>query len=570
VTNANKYNMEVHFVQGYGKIADDDFWSNPPEQTWISTARNDTDGQITDIFDRTSGASNLPNTCYEESMTSDRWGRVVSQRMGLISESTSGRYDYEIFSWEDDAGERCRWDNGDANRAYNWGLGYPTNDAPSVWTQKEDANSFNNTSFRWKHTWRYWAGNQSNPLDFGSLTTGTKFHVNTNASAPTGADASLGYKSEWTTGFRPGNDVTYKFVVPAGTTKRVTISTDNTTTNTGMVDSYLYLLNSSKSIISFNDDGGGRGGTSKLTKDLCPGTYYIGVDGFGTTHLGAFKLEVTSSDLSVTPGTIAISTSNDLFIKLCPNELIPAISSTSTGTSTLGTITYKWMRFTYNNGAWSNPTEYTAAGTGPAASSLGTMGTDEVVGYYRIDSDCGTSAKTASAYFSKHVVAIAAGSIGSDKTVPFPHEVSNGSATSITNASSSPNQLISWEKNVNSNGWVDADNSTNTQTYALPDLVNKSTQFRRKVTNSCSGFEYSAPITVSVIKPNGVIVGKVSSKTGGGVNNVTISILRETSLPGGEPIKLIPQLPPQTEPILLEVSTMALLPNQVVQLPILP
>ncbi len=48
--------------------------------------------------------------------------------------------------------------------------------------------------------------------------------------------------------------------------------------------------------------------TNKLTKDLCPGTYYVVVDGWFSGYEGAFKLEVTSTALTVATGAIVLST----------------------------------------------------------------------------------------------------------------------------------------------------------------------------------------------------------------------------------------------------------------------
>jgi hypothetical protein len=528
VTNGGSYIIEVNHWQGYGKINTDPTSVAEQTHTGVAVVNNTSDAAV--------NLGGGGGSCAMDYTDDNRWF-TINQRMGLITGSLLGYFDVSFRSWEDDGGSPCAYDNGDDSPKDLWGSRYATGSGKnqSEWFDHPQVNLSNNSSEKFRSTWRFTNGTKGSPLDFGNLTTGTKSHINTNVAAPAPADASLGYSDEWTTDFRPGNDVTYKFVVPAGTTKRVTISTDNATTNAGIADTYLYLLNSSNTILAFNDDDG-VGTTSLISnRDLCPGTYYIVVDGFDATKLGAFQLEVTSTDISVTAGTIAISTNNSSSLNLCPNETIPAISSTSLGTSTLpGAVTYKWFRSTYNNGAWSSQTEYTQAGTGATASNLGTMGADEIVGYYRIAYDCGTLAGTAFVYFSRHNVTLNAGTIGSNKTVPFPHEVLNGSVTSIANASSSPNQLISWEKNVDANGWEPSDNSTNSQTYTLPAAISEYTQFRRKITNGCRGVTYSAPISVSVIKPNGIIVGKVSSKTGGGVNNVLISILRQTSLPGGE------------------------------------
>lgn len=531
VTNGALYNIEVNHHEAYGRIDTDPTTQGEQTHTGVAVLNNAATAAV-----NLGGAG---GTCATDGTDSNRWF-TINQRMGTFTGSTNGLFNYSFRSWEDDGGSSCAYDSDDDGGRDAWGRRYATGSGlnQSEWFPQPDVNMGNNSIERYRTTWRYTNGTKSSPLDFGNLTTGTKSHINTNVSAPSPAAASLGYSDEWTVadGFQDGNDVTYKFVVPAGTTKRVTVSIDNVISNAGIVAGKVFLANSNKVKIAEGSNGGTfYQFTTKLTKDLCPGTYYVVVDGWFAGYRGAFQLEVISSALVIDTGEIELASGGTSKF-LCPSETIPAISNAESATSTVGTPTYKWYKQFRVNSVVQGWVHYTAAGSGASATNLGTMENAEVCWIARVASDCGTTVWSNQVIFTRHNVTLNAGTISSDKTVPFPHEIPNGNLTSTTNgdASSSPNQLISWEKNVDANGWVASDNSTNTQTYTLPAAISENTQFRRKITNGCSGVAYSAPITVSVIKPDGVILGKVSSKTGSGVNNVLISISRQTSLPGGE------------------------------------
>jgi len=59
-------------------------------------------------------------------------------------------------------------------------------------------------------------------------------------------------------------------------------------------DTYLYLYTSSGSIIDYNDDGG-IGTLSRMTDTLSPGSYYILLEGFGTsTGTGNVQIDITA------------------------------------------------------------------------------------------------------------------------------------------------------------------------------------------------------------------------------------------------------------------------------------
>lgn len=532
-------NIQVKFVQGWGTINNDGCCGGNPEQTWISRARNDTNGSSEQLFSKSSGNANTPNFCYQEDMTSNTWGYTASGEMGTFT-SSSHYYDYEVFSWENDSGERCRWDSGDESRAYLWGRRTPKNDPSSEWTQIEESNSSNNTKHRHKHTWRYTKGDKTNPLDFGTISSGTKYHLNHNKSAPTGGGTYLGYRNDWSGGsFRSINDVTYKFTITAP--KKVTISTDYYTTDSGMDDSFISLVNSSGTVLQYDDQGGtSYANTSKIVKDLCPGTYTVVVEGWSSSHVGDFYLSVGVSDISVTAGSIANGVNGTSRLSLCPNQTIPLIANTASATPGVGSITYRWFKNTYNNGTWGSWTHYTAAGNGSTPTTLGTQGTNQIIAYYRIANDCGTSAGTSILYYDKYNPSVSGGSITGGKMIPFPHEeYTNGELSSVSDASASPDESIIWEKSTdNGSSWSTAQYG-GTQSYALPELP-ETTLFRRRVSNSCdgvggyNGVRYSNEEEIKVVNPNGVITGHVKDRNGAnGIQGITITAKRTTSVPGG-------------------------------------
>ncbi|AWV96955.1 3-coathanger stack domain-containing protein [Arcticibacterium luteifluviistationis] len=545
VINGSSYNIDVHFTQGYGKI-DDEFWPHEgaPDQTFISTARNDTDYNTTVLFSTTRGVANNPKTCYTQNLTSDVWGSVVSQSMGVIYGNTTGRFDYHVLAWEDNVGDRCIVDNDDDqlhSYAHNlYFLGSPS----SQWTPWEADISFGGTltpaKIRAKYTWRFGAGDKGNALDFGTLTSGTKTHLNHNRSSPVGGDTYVGYRNQWSgTGFTSGNDVTYKFTI--NTSKKVTLSTNYPSivnAADGIKYTSLTLLNSSESVIATNSYIGGN--MSQIIKDLCPGTYYVVVEGINSANLykGKFQLGVTVDPLTVTPGSLAYPSVSTI----CPGQSIPTIPNSVAATSTLGSISYKWYRTIYENGSPVIPWQHiAAAGTGASSADLGTLAAGQTAYIYRIASDCGSQAGTSQVVIGTHNRTLTAGSISGATLLPYPQEVTGNILNSTANASASPSQSITWEKSTNGGiSWSNADNTNNGQSYTIPSNLSATTKFRRKIANTCDGVggyngkAYSNEQEVKVINPNGVLQGKVRSPSQSGVNNVTISLTRTTAVPGGQ------------------------------------
>ncbi|RYU94555.1 3-coathanger stack domain-containing protein [Emticicia agri] len=530
------YTIEIHYLQGYGYIDTDP--TTAGEQTHTAkVALNNGFGEAPILFDLSSGASNQPKTCYVDHTDANRWGPVVDYNIGTLYGSTNGRFDYTFFSWEDDAGSECNWDSDDDNRGYGWGYRFATNYTQASWYSYPDiAGGTNNTLERIKSTWRFTNGEKTSALDFGTLSNTTYAHINTNRGVPAGAATALGYKNQWTDAtalsFKPGNDVTYKFRITSA--KRIIFSTVYSESN---FDTYIHLvrLNEDGSFNSYVDGDDDDGGNQKsyLQSDLCPGLYGVIVEGYSAAALGDFKLTLQVSGISVTAGTIAISTNNGQSLSLCPNATIPAINSTANSTSTLGNIIYYWKRRTFNNGNWSAWADYTAAGNGVSASNLGSIENNEIIEFQREAQDCGSGAGSNVVTFNRYTPTISAGTIGGSTMIPSPRELPLGTMTSVADASGIPSITISWEKDEGS-GWGPATPAGTNQAYSLPELT-VTTKFRRKATNACPTVVavYSNEQTITVINPNGVLQGRVTSKTGAGVNNVTISAKRTTAVTGG-------------------------------------
>ncbi|AWV96767.1 3-coathanger stack domain-containing protein [Arcticibacterium luteifluviistationis] len=528
VTNGT-YNMEVHFVKGWGQVDEENGDSEP---TFISKVQEDTGYDQNSLLSIADGASNSGSTCYYYSANSNFYGPTVDYNLGTFTNS-SGRYDWNLMSYEDDGGSRCVKDNGDddVSSIWNWKYAYSGVEA-STWLEFEE-NIENGSYGTLKHAWRYTHGSAaSDPLEFGTITSGTKSHTNTNRSAPSGASSSLGYNNHWGSNygfsFKSGNDVTYKFSISSS--KKVTISTDYSTTD---FDTYLHLVrwnsNGTFNYLTGDDDGGSVSQTSKIIQDLCPGDYGIIVDGYDGSSKGDFHLTVGVSTLTVSPGTIARSGAQ----YICPNATLSTATNSVYASSTLGRVTYTWEKNTYNGSAWSGWS--TTSGTGSSNSSLGNLGTNEAVAIRRKATDCGSSAYTDIVYYYKTTVTATAGSITGSKMIPNPQEISNGSISNYSSASASPSAIISWEKN-DGGGWQTIPGATS-QSYTLPSAISQTTEYRRKVKSSCTSPEVSSttsPVEVKVINTNGIISGVVKDRNNAfGIGGITITATRTTSVEGG-------------------------------------
>lgn len=545
VTNGNTYNMQMNFVQGSWDGANLHDGVSQAEASFISRAVNGVAGQPISQFSAAFGAANTPKYSYGFDTWETVWGPTVAGKMGSVIGGTGTMY-YEVFAWEDDGGDRYVYDSGDDYAGWEFRAVQLTNSLPGVWNSEGVRGINQSGTTTWignyivQHVWRYTNGTKASPLNFGTLSTGTLTHTNANRAAPANADAALGYTNEWTSStnslFKLGQDVSYKFNI-TGTTKRVIFSTAFTETN---FDTYLHVvkLNSDGSFNSYIGGDDDSGGSSKSYKqlDLCSGSYAVIVEGFYSTTEGNFKLSLQTSDLLINPGSVVHTGTNESVIGFCPAATLTGFSNSVSASTqaTNNTITYAWERRNYTNAdGYSAYTVYTDAGTGASATNLGSMGTFDAVGFRRVAQDfCGVRAETPAVGFVKLSPTANGGTIGingsaTSLVIPTPHEQASGTLTSIANGSGTPGFTISWEKN-DGGGWVDAGGGTG-QTFTIPTLT-VPTQYRRKTTSTCtSTTATSNVVSMNVVFPNGQLTGRVVSKTGAGVNNVTITAVRTSN-----------------------------------------
>lgn len=227
-----------------------------------------------------------------------------------------------LQGWENDSGSNCTYDSGDDflsnGTASNLGNQYVTSNR--LTTEFYSNYGANNSSWVYsnsayhnmviKTVWRYTHGdNYLDPLEFGYINLGTtESNVNSNRGFVSGSNVSIpvGYTNGHSE--QGSFDVYYEFIITE--TAEVVISTDHPETN---YDSYLYLYNHNYSIQIDTDDDGGSGNKAEIVRTLCPGTYRVVVEGYGTS-VGHFKLSISTSSpepFAITGATVTNPTCPD-------------------------------------------------------------------------------------------------------------------------------------------------------------------------------------------------------------------------------------------------------------------
>lgn len=210
----------------------------------------------------------------------------------------------------------------------------------SNWSSQTNNWIFNNYTYdmRMQSTWRYARGEtMSDPMDFGTLISGSssKSHINWNRPIPDDASGSfVGYQNN---GFRPSPDVFYRFELTEAA--EITVHTNDEMTD---FDTYLTLLDASGNIIDQNDDIGGGNTKSEINTTLCAGVYFVVVDGYNLNDVGRFGLRLLKSSSgmftvqsSVDP--VSCPGGNDASIVLNPMNGIPPYTYTWSDGSTAST-----------------------------------------------------------------------------------------------------------------------------------------------------------------------------------------------------------------------------------------
>lgn len=546
VTNGT-YNIQALFVQGYGRISSE----TTPSPTFQGKIAADTDNTSTLILNTAFNAVNSGISCYYQNLTSntDYWGPVENISMGVISGSSTPKFDYSVLSYEKDAGGTwCTYQdlNGeeyyrDDNGAWIWGIRDASNYEPSNPHQEEISITVNGSKFRMKYAHRFTNGTSGfAPLEFGTLNNySTYVHVNSNRSAPADFSSAIGYSNNWSSSthssFKNSADVTYAFTID--NSRRVILSTDHTETD---FDTYLHLVEIDNNgyfirYVGGNDDRVSGNTKSYLDIDICPGRYAVVVEsyyGSSASSEGDFKLSVYSAYKSVTDGSIRIE-GNSTSRSICPGTDFLNISSQFDATTTANgaAVTYTWERYNFEAPyEWITiPGETGASFTG-SATNIGAYASVQI---RRRAYDCGSQNVSNTVTFNAYAVSASAGTIGTAHTIPYPIELAD-TLKSVSNANASPGLKYVWMKKT-TGSFSDIPNSDN-KDYILPELT-ETTTFKRRAESTCDANvnAVSNEVIINVLNPpHGKIEGTViSSKGGAPVPGVIITATRVTSVANG-------------------------------------
>ena len=144
-------------------------------------------------------------------------------------------------------------------------------------------------NIRVKTLWNYANGNtMDEALDFGSLPPNTtRSHVNLTRVSPDASDGAedLAYTNDYRFASR---DVVYKFDLREALDVNISLNHPETD-----FDTYLWLLDEQRTQIASNDDAAGTTKSIINYNNLCPGTYYVIVEGY-TANEGEFKISVST------------------------------------------------------------------------------------------------------------------------------------------------------------------------------------------------------------------------------------------------------------------------------------
>lgn len=263
--------------------------------------------------------------------------------------NVSNSFTINHSSWEEDGTPDCSPSGDACQSAGTWAITFKSaTKTPNRWwayNGTADVASFvtgMSGDFSAKTVWRHTFGSAcGSALNFGTLTSGVTYsHVNSNRLAPAGSSAIMGYSNTLGNG---SSDVYYQFTL--ANTSNVVISTDNSGTN---YDTYLRLYNSTAcgTQIAFDDDGG-TGTTSIINTNLCPGTYVILVEGFGTS-VGDFNLSVRANTITLNGGTIAGITNG---VNICSGIDPGAFTSSVDASNGVTAFNYQWEQSTTGAGS---------------------------------------------------------------------------------------------------------------------------------------------------------------------------------------------------------------------------
>ncbi len=525
-------NYQSRIKRCYWHNNDDDGQEEP---VFLFKAKNDINGAfnwlMTLQWNVPSGQDYSHNwTNHSPSWSSD------NLNIGIITElnSSSKKFDFEYQSWEHDCSDLLVA-NSCVNSDDSWGgvgnIISPKSYNSSEWKTHTMNNGENNSKVQYQTTWRYTKGNwDGDALSFGSITSGTKNHDNSNRSAPSGANGNMGYTNRTQyngliPSHQPSPDVAYKFSLSSS--KKVTISTDHTQTN---FDTYIHLVRPTSNSFAHieSDDQGGSNNKSKIIRNLCPGDYIVIVEGY-QSNKGDFRLSIGVSNPDISAGSISTSSTT-----ICEGANIPNINNSSSASSQLGNITYSWEK-KVGNASW-----LPVSGSGSSFTNAGTMPNNTVRFRRKASAGCDASvvAYSNTITFNKQNITHNKGSISLSGFNTIPPGTDPGSINSSANASASPGPAsIIWQKKEGNGQWTTI-SGANSQSYNIP-VLNETTRFRRGVQSNCGesipSNAFSNEIVVNVYPRDGKISGYVRSNPNdpnSGVEGVTIAVEQTNNLPG--------------------------------------
>lgn len=282
-------NYQVVFVKGSGVTG------SKPFNNYVIKAEPDVDGVATTLVSSLKGFNNKNiNLCYNYQ------GTGATKNTTILTETGSSRkaYDLNILSWNAD-NANCTYGANDVAGNNVTVIKTIVADKPSVFTTY-NVNGSNGASATLKHVWRYIGGTLDNPLLFDSADTFKKrFHINSNRSAPEGANANMGYVSNI---FSPSPEVAYTLNLDTSTMVKISTNFPETNFNTS-----IYVIRAGDTAALFkNDDISATNNKSELTINLCSGFYTIIVEGSSATDVGDFKLSVEKNPYKLIAGDIKL------------------------------------------------------------------------------------------------------------------------------------------------------------------------------------------------------------------------------------------------------------------------
>ena len=128
------------------------------------------------------------------------------------------------------------------------------------------------------------------------------------------------------------------------------------------------------------------------------------------------------------------------------------------------------------------------------------------------------------------------GSIGVNRTVPFPYESAADSVFNVVSAGATA-LPYSWEQSTNNSTWAAAPGNVSTDFYSLPTSNPQEVMYYRRKATPCGTSTPTNSVKITTWKQgnsnlDGFISGQVTSSNNSGVGGITITIQKKVSLLG--------------------------------------